>query len=119
MNALQNTWETYARSWKVASADEKRALYRESLDPSCIYRDPLTQRNGWDELLTYMKEFHQQIPGGHFRTVEFIAHHDRSIARWEMCNEEEAVLGTGMSYGEYNAEGKLISMTGFFEPPAS
>lgn len=117
MSDHERTWETYAASWKATSADEKRALYEKSLSADCVYTDPLTQARGWDELVAYMLEFHQQVPGGHFATVEFMAHHDRSIAKWEMRDASDAVLGDGVSYGEYDKHGKLVSMNGFFKTP--
>ncbi len=118
MSDFRKTWETYARSWRSPSEKEKRALYKESLAEDCVYTDPLTERRGWDDLVAYMVEFHQQIPGGHFRTTEFFAHHGRSVARWDMLGGDEQVLGHGISYGEYNQDGKLVAMTGFFDPQA-
>lgn len=118
MNDIRMTWDTYTRSWKAASAEERTALFAQALSEQCVYTDPLTQRAGWDALREYMVEFHQQVPGGHFRTVEFFAHHGRSAARWEMLGADETVLGTGMSYGEYDEDGRLLTMTGFFATPA-
>ena len=63
-------------------------------------------------------DFHRQIPGGHFVTEQFIAHHGRSIARWRMVAGDGTTLGDGMSYGEYDGDGRLLTMTGFFEPPS-
>lgn len=119
MSNHQDTWERYVASWKAETEEEKRALYDQSLSPTCVYTDPLKVARGWDELVTYMREFHQQIPGGHFITERFIAHHDRSIAHWRMCNAAGDKLGDGVSYGEYDSSGKLVAMTGFFEVPAS
>ena len=122
MTELETTWETYVASWKSVSVDDTRALFEKSLSPDCVYSDPLTQTRGWDELLAYMREFHQQIPGGHFVTLEFMAHHNRSIARWEMRDAGDGVLGdgvlgAGVSYGEYDEHGKLVSMAGFYPTP--
>ena len=116
-NSFKDTWETYTASWKAAASAEKRALFKLCLDPACQYHDPLIKTKGWDELEAYMLDFHRQIPGGHFVTVQFLAHSNKSIARWEMRNGANVLLGDGMSYGEYNDAGKLMSMTGFFEPP--
>jgi len=115
--SFQKTWETYVSSWKADSLEEKTALFEASLDTNCHYRDPLSTAKGWDELAGYMNAFHQQIPGGHFVTTWFLAHNQRSIAKWEMRNAQEVVLGEGISYGEYNDQGKLLTMTGFFETP--
>ena len=62
-----------------------------------------------------MLGFHQQVPGGHFATTYFLAHHDVSIAKWNMVNGDGTIIGDGVSYGHYNEEGALVAMTGFFE----
>jgi hypothetical protein len=116
-NNYRDTWETIVSSWKVASPAEKRALFEKCLDPECQYNDPLIKAKGWDELEAYMMDFHLQIPGGHFATTYFLAHNNKSIAKWEMRNGDNIVLGDGISYAEYNENGYLTSMTGFFEPP--
>jgi hypothetical protein len=115
----QTTWEAYASSWQVASAQDKRALYEQCLAPDCEYNDPLIKTKGHDELLAYMLGFHQQIPGGHFVTKYFRAHNNQSIVRWDMKTGDGTVVGEGISYGKYNAQGKLIAMTGFFDPPSA
>ena len=112
---FEQVWEQYVASWKVETREEKLALFNQCLDKTCHYTDPVVAIAGWDDLLQYMLDFHQQIPGGHFVTRYFLAHHQKSIARWEMRNGENALLGEGVSYGEYNDNGKLVTMTGFFE----
>jgi len=114
---FEQTWEQYVLSWKVETADEKKALFNSCLDTSCKYNDPMVKTSGQDQLLDYMLDFHKQIPGGHFITKYFLAHSNKSIARWEMRNGQDEVLGDGISYGEYNNEGQLVTMTGFFETP--
>lgn len=116
-NNFKATWETYASSWKMSSSAHKRALFKKCLDSACQYHDPLIKTKGWDELEAYMRDFHRKIPGGHFVTTNFLAHSNKSIACWELRNGENVMLGDGVSYGEYNENGKLVSMTGFFEPP--
>ncbi len=113
------TWETYALSWKMSSSAEKRALFKKCLDSACQYHDPLIKTKGWDELEAYIRDFHRQIPGGYFVTTYFLAHSHKSIARWEMRNGENVVLSDGISYAEYNQNGNLVSITGFFETPQS
>jgi hypothetical protein len=111
----RETWETYVSAWKETSGDGKRAALIASVAPACVYRDPLTQADGHDALIAYMLGFHQQVPGGHFETTYFLAHHDRSIAKWRMRSGDGTVVGEGVSYGEYDAHGKLSAMTGFFD----
>jgi len=110
-------WETYTLAWKENTEAEKMALFRECLAPNCVYRDPVAVAEGWGELVSYMLEFHESIPGGHFLTREFKSHNNRSIAEWDMCAKDGTVIGVGISYGEYNEEGRLMAMTGFFDSP--
>ncbi len=116
-NNYQQTWETYVAAWKAETENEKRALFGKSLASNCQYQDPLMTATGWDELVAYMQSFHQQIPGGHFVTKTFSCHNNKSIATWEMRNGDDVMLGDGISYGEYNEQGILVAMTGFFETP--
>ena len=106
-------------SWKVQSVQEKRALFERCLARECTYTDPLQVAQGWDALLAYMSEFQQQVPGGHFVTEYFATHHDKSIAKWKMLSADAVQIGEGTSYGEYDANGRLVAMTGFFETATS
>jgi len=114
---FKETWEIYVESWKVETAKEKQAIFEKCLDTSNQYNDPLIKTKGWDALIAYMLDFHQQIPGGHFVTTYFLAHSNKSIARWELRNGDQTVIGEGISYGEYNEHGMLTCETGFFETP--
>ena len=116
-DSFRATWETYASSWGEPDVAKKRALFENSLDPNCVYNDPLTKIRGWNELESYMLDFNEKVPGGHFVVTRFLTHSNKSIAIWEMKNGENTVLSNGISYGEYNEAGKLVAMTGFFEQP--
>lgn len=115
----REVWEIYASAWKVEAVEDKRALFERALDPKAVYTDPLMQTRSWGELEAYMTQFHQQLPGGHFVTTWFHAHHDRSIARWDMRGADGGKLGEGISYGRYAPDGRLLEMTGFFETPGA
>jgi len=113
MNPFKQTWETYSQSWKLKNTKDKLAAFAQSLDKNCHYKDPLIKTTGYDELLNYMLDFHQQIPEGHFVTTYFMAHSNKSIACWNMCDAEGTKIGEGISYGQYTNDGKLIAMTEF------
>ncbi len=113
----QDTWERYVAAWKAVSADAKAAALKQCTAPTCVYTDPATIATGHAELIGYMMAFQQQVPGGHFVTTYFQAHHDASIAKWHMVSGDGAVIGDGVSYGQYNEQGALVVMTGFFESP--
>ncbi len=113
----RKTWDLYARSWQVTDGREREALYAQCLAEDCQYTDPSTQTKGWKALGEYMAEFQKQVPGGYFVMSDFMAHHQRSIAHWQLLAADDSPLGTGVSYGEYDKQGKLVSMNGFFEAP--
>jgi len=108
-------WETYTSAWKAESVDDKRALIGASLARECAYQDPLTKVSGWDELLAYMANFHQQVPGGHFVTRRFRHLHGQSVAQWDMLDAQGKLIGDGVSVGHYNDAGRLVTVTGFFD----
>lgn len=113
----EHTWHTYASAWAAPTTPEKMKLMVASLAKDCRYTDPLTTCDGYEALLSYMAEFHRQIPGGHFKTKWFLAYQGRSIALWDLCDAHGNKHGEGASYGSYDEAGKLTSMTGFFETP--
>ena len=114
---LQSTWETYVASWKAPTAAEKQALFAASLDPHCTYTDPLGMASGWEALAETMQGFHQQRPGAYFVTERFKSHHQHCMAQWKMVGVDGAVLGEGVSFGHFNGQGKLLTMTGFYDTP--
>ena len=117
-NNHKQTWLTYSQAWKVPTAQEKRVLMEKSLNQDCVYTDPMTQAKGWDELLAYMLKFHEDVPGGFFETIQFMTHNNRSVARWQMRNAQNETIGDGISYVEFDNDGRLKTMTGFFETPS-
>ena len=114
----RRTWETYTSAWQVPGAEAKALALQASVDAGCVYRDPLTSVEGHAALIDYMIDFHRQVPGGAFKTTSFRAHSARSVATWQMCDAGGSVIGEGISYGEYAADGKLLAMAGFFDVPA-
>jgi hypothetical protein len=118
-SAMKDIWETYVATWKQPSAQAKADSLAISVEAACTYRDPIVTATGHAALIEYMLTFHKQVPGGHFVTTYFNAHNARSIAKWNMVTGDGTVIGDGVSYGEYAPNGKLITMTGFFEVPPS
>ena len=113
--AHQQTWETYTSAWKAQHADDKRVLIEASLAPTCTYQDPLVTASGWDEVIAYMANFHQHVPGGHFATRRFRFHHGHSVAQWDMLDGQGRVIGDGVSVANYNEAGQLVTVRGFFD----
>jgi hypothetical protein len=59
--------------------------------------------------------FQQSVKGGQFRIRSVIHHHDRMLAEWELLGPDDAVLRTGRSFATVADDGRLASITGFFD----
>lgn len=115
--AHQDTWDAYSKLWSVPDSESRAPKLGAVLSEGCVYRDPTTRAEGWAELQAYMDFFQQTFPGCSFVTRRFMDHHDHSLANWDMVNAEGEVVSDGCSFGTYGPDGKLLSMTGFFEVP--
>lgn len=114
----EQTWKTYATSWKTTSEAERLAVLARTLEQGCRYIDPQTNVTGHPALSAAMAAFQTQLPGFEFVTTQFWTHGNRSLARWEMRAASGAVVSDGASYAEFSDTGKLASITGFFDLPS-
>jgi hypothetical protein len=110
----RKTWEIYASSWSESNPARRLEMFGECLQPDCVYTDPMVQLTGFDQLTGYMVELSANVPGVRFLTTDFVAHHGQSLAHWNMVGSDGQVLSHGASYGRYEANGKLLQMSGFF-----
>ncbi len=111
----QTTWETYTQSWSETDAQRQQQLFEQSLCPDCVYTDPMLQTTGYAQLAGYMAGLQKNLPGARFVTTQFVSHHDRSLAHWNMVDGKGNTVAPGISVGHYDADGRLKQMTGFYE----
>lgn len=122
MNGLspqQTQWNAYGRIWTMPTPEERLRACEGVLASDCVYTDPNVQAKSRQELMNYMTGFQAQMPGGAFVTTAFTELHDRAMARWNMVAGDGTVVGTGVSFATFNANGELTSMTGFFDAAGS
>jgi SnoaL-like domain len=109
--------EAYGKSWSETDAAKRLQLLEQSLNPDCVYTDPLVQTTGYEPLSEYMAELQKNISGVNFVPTELKSHHDRTLMHWNMADGNGNILGQGASYFLHGADGRLKQMTGFFDPP--
>lgn len=116
MSALQprDAWEIYTSAWSEADPAKRLERLAQAVVPKCTYADPHTQCVGHDELSQCMLRFQKSVPGGRFMTQEFMHHHDFSLAHWHLIDGRGQTSARGISFGAYDADGRLKQMTGFF-----
>ncbi len=112
---LNAVLDTYARSWGPISNDDRIATFRLVLHEDFLYTDPNMETVGYDDLAEYMNAFQQQVPGAGFLNRHVSGHHDVLLVQWDMLGPDGTVLSPGASFGRMHPDGRLASMTGFFE----
>jgi hypothetical protein len=107
-------WQRYGLIW---SADPTtRATELEAcLADGCSYCDVNVSIEGREALSNYMGGFQQNVKDGKFQIRSVIHHHDRMLAEWRLLGPDETVLQTGRSFATIAHDGRLQSITGFFD----
>jgi hypothetical protein len=111
---VEQLWRRYAACWSLPVFERAAGL------PACVvddvsYLDPRGPATGLDGLAAYMEGFAQSLPGTRFEIVEVLDHHDRSLARWRLRGRDGGILQTGTSTAVHAADGRLATITGFFD----
>lgn len=118
-SAQKNMWETYSLAWSEADETKRLELFEKSVSPHCDYSDPLIQMGGYRALSGYMAELQKRIPGIKFVTTAFKTHHNISLAHWNMVDGKGNLLVPGISFLNHSVDGRLVEMSGFFDPPGA
>ncbi|TPW12672.1 MAG: hypothetical protein FD127_2512 [Acidimicrobiaceae bacterium] len=110
-----DTLATYAASWGPLALEARLAAFEQCLAGGFVYTDPNIRTVGYEELAAYMEGFQQQVPGGGFINRDVASHHDVVLVHWDMIGPDGTVLGPGASFGTVSPDGRLASMTGFYD----
>jgi hypothetical protein len=107
-------WRRNAATWSLDACSRLSEL------DSCMvadvtYTDPNGIVEGVSALSDYMAAFQNSIPDAAFEIVAVLHHHDHSLARWRLRGPEGAVLQTGTSAATHAPDGRLHTITGFFD----
>jgi len=109
------TWLTYVDAWNAENHSDREQFLAKAGAADNNYLDPNVNLQGHSSLADYMGEFHNQMPGAKFVLTRFISHHQKSIACWDVHDKNGTTIFSGVSYGTYNADGKLTAEHGFFD----
>ena len=108
-------WKRYAAIWSMDD-DARGAELGACLAVDATYCDPNGLIHGPAELSTYMGQFQQSAPGGHFRIRSVLHHHGRSLANWALHGPDGSPLQQGTSFATLTDDGRLHHISGFFHP---
>src|SRR5260370_7481077 len=99
----------------VASGPPTRTRARPSLKHAWPKAAANVSIEGREALSNYMTGFQQNVKGGRFQIRSVIHHHNRMLAEWRLLGADETVLQTGRSFATIADDGRLQSITGFFD----
>ncbi len=114
MQQISEVWETYRSCWNNSDSQRRTDRLNEIMTQDFEYRDPNIELKGHAQLSEYMEQFQSEFKGASFVVTDFKIHHNRSMAKWNMINEQNEVVGNGVDFAQYE-DGKLNQINGFFE----
>lgn len=107
-------WQRYGRIWSADPATRTTEL-EVCLADECSYCDINVSIEGREALSNYMGGFQLSVKGGKFHIRSVIHHHKRMLAEWSLLGPDDALLQTGRSFATVSDDGRLQSITGFFD----
>jgi hypothetical protein len=121
MSDLTDLIDRYFAMWNETDAARRRELIARTWTATASYLDPMLQGEDHAGIDAMVQGVQARFPGHRFRrTSEIDAHHDRVRFSWELAPQGGAALVTGTDFGVVAADGRLQTITGFFDQaPAS
>lgn len=88
---VTSLWHRYSAAWSLEAETRDTEL------PSCridevTYADPGDTVTSVANLSSCLAQFQRSVPGDRFEMVAVAEHHDRSLARWHLRDEQAQLL---------------------------
>jgi hypothetical protein len=116
MSKLTDVIDRYIAMWNETDAERRRALIARTWTETASYLDPVLQGESQAGIDAMIQGVQARFPGHRFRrTSEVDAHHDRVRFTWELAPDDGPALVTGTDFGVVAADGRLQTITGFFD----
>jgi hypothetical protein len=120
MSDLTDLIDRYFAMWNETDASRRRELIARTWTETASYLDPMLQGDGHAGIDAMVQGVQARFAGHRFRrTSEIDAHHDRVRFSWDLAPEGGAALVTGTDFGMVAADGRLQTITGFFDQAAA
>lgn len=112
---MKQSWELYVRAWGKMELEQRTTLLRASISSEVLYSDPNVTDLNIDGLISHMEKFQNAIPGGSFVAGDLKVAGGNALAEWVSYKKEGLELTRGVDYLEFDAEGKIKKIVGFFK----
>jgi hypothetical protein len=120
-NDLNNLINRYIEAWNETDAGRRHELVAGTWSDDGTYLDPLMTGAGHDSIAAMIALAQERFPGHRFE-LSFgpDAHNDRVRFAWRLYGPEgDQPVGAGVDFATVAEDGRLSSVTGFLEAPAT
>jgi hypothetical protein len=108
--------DRYIAMWNETDGARRRGLIAELWTETARYRDPMLTSDGPAGIEAMVAAVQAQYPAYRFhRTGPVDAHHQSLRFTWELKAEGQPPFVAGIDIGEVAGDGRLQSITGFFD----
>jgi hypothetical protein len=111
--------QRYFKAWNETDVEERQALLESAWTKDGTYTDPGAHVEGRDALVAHIGGFLSDPQFKGFSIVqasEIDVHHQVFRFEWEMKDPGGKTVIVGMDYGEFNDDGAITKIVGFFGP---
>ena len=121
MTDVATTIDNYIAAWNERDAERRRELVQRTFAEDADYVDPLMRGDGQDGIDHMIAGVQEQYSDYRFELAGGPdAHNDRVRFSWHLVgNGNGQPVATGYDFGTLTDDGRLGSVTGFLETPAS
>lgn len=107
----------YEQAWKQPDAARRDALLAEVWSKKGVFKDPGGAVAGRTALSKLIGKFHQDFPNTQADRTSKIDFYGRSFRfTWRMEFAKDGRVLEGIDFGEFDADGRIASITGFWQP---
>jgi hypothetical protein len=107
----------YELAWQQPDAEKRDALLADAWSKKGVFRDPGGAVSGRAALSKHIGKFHEEFPNTRAERTSKIDFHGRSFRfTWKMVFAKDGRVLEGTDFGEIGADGKIASITGFWQP---
>ena len=109
----------YFAAWGAADEDARRKHLEAGWAENGTYTDPTADVHGREALVQHIGNFASSPQAANFsieRSSGIDIHHRSFRFEWEMRDATGKALTPGIDYGEFDEDGKITKIVGFFGP---
>jgi hypothetical protein len=118
MNVMATAVDRYLEMWNEPDAARRARTIQLAWTDDARYVDPMLEAAGHEGLADMVAAVHERFPGHRFTRVSAIdAHHTALRFAWELVAPDGQPVAAGIDVGELAQDGRLQSVTGFFNDP--